>query len=513
MTARGLARALTWTTSAAALALTAHTVWNLRNLRRPPPNPPPPAEWVSVLLPVRDEAHRVEPALRALLAALDACREHAELVVLDDGSTDGTLELVRAVAGDDPRVRVVDGRAHPGGLAGQAVGLPAARRPGEPREHRAGLRRRRRRARPDAVAATVHQLRDSGLDLVSPYPRQLAVTAAERLVQPLLQWSWLTTLPLARRRALRRGRRMSAANGQLLAGRPGRLRPGRRPRARRAPTCSTTSRCCGRSRRAGGRGGVTDGTALATCRMYDGWPELRDGYGKSLWTAFGSPAGGVAVSGVLGAVYCWPALAALAGSPVGALGYAAGVAGRVATGRRTGARVWPDALAHPVSVAAVRRADRCARCASTAAARCAGRAGRSRERPVASRPWRGSWWWAQAWAASPSPRGWRVAAARRHRRRAAPTPWAASSAGSPATASPSTPGPSLLTLPAGLPGPVPEDRRRAGALRRAGRGRPGLPLPVPRRHRARPAQRLARTRRPAPWTTRWAPAPARSGPR
>ena len=33
------------------------------------------------------------------------------------------------------------------------------------------------------------------------------------------------------------------------------------------------------------------------------------------------------------------------------LGYAAGVAGRVVSGRRTGARVWPDALAHPLSVA------------------------------------------------------------------------------------------------------------------------------------------------------------------
>ena len=45
---------------------------------------------------------------------------------------------------------------------------------------------------PHAVAASVALLRWAGLDLVSPYPRQLAVTPAERLVQPLLQWSWLT---------------------------------------------------------------------------------------------------------------------------------------------------------------------------------------------------------------------------------------------------------------------------------------------------------------------------------
>ena len=49
--------------------------------------------------------------------------------------------------------------------------------------------------------------------------------------------------------------------------------------------------------------------------------------------------------------YVVPPLAALRGSRAGLVGYAAGVAGRVLAARRTGARVWPDALAHPVSVA------------------------------------------------------------------------------------------------------------------------------------------------------------------
>jgi hypothetical protein len=101
----------------------------------------------------------------------------------------------------------------------------------------------------------------------------------------------------------------------------------------------------------GGRGGVTDGTDLAACRMYDGWPALRDGYTKSLWAALGSPTGAVATTGVLSALYVWPAVAAALGSRAGAVGYAAGVAGRVVAARRTGGRVWPDALAHPASVA------------------------------------------------------------------------------------------------------------------------------------------------------------------
>jgi hypothetical protein len=84
--------------------------------------------------------------------------------------------------------------------------------------------------------------------------------------------------------------------------------------------------------------------------MYDGWAELRDGYAKSLWSAFGSPTGAAAVVGALGLAYVVPPLAALRGSRVGLLGYVAGVAGRAVVGRRVGARVWPDALAHPASV-------------------------------------------------------------------------------------------------------------------------------------------------------------------
>jgi hypothetical protein len=85
--------------------------------------------------------------------------------------------------------------------------------------------------------------------------------------------------------------------------------------------------------------------------MYDGWAELRDGYTKSLWSAVGgSPTAGVAAAGALTAVWVLPAVAALRGSRVGLAGYVAGVIGRAVVAARTGSRVWPDVLAHPVSV-------------------------------------------------------------------------------------------------------------------------------------------------------------------
>jgi hypothetical protein len=78
--------------------------------------------------------------------------------------------------------------------------------------------------------------------------------------------------------------------------------------------------------------------------MYDGWPQLVEGYTKSAWTI------PLPAAALLGVLYVAPVVAALRGSRTGAAAYAAGVAGRAVTAARTGGRVWPDSLAHPVSV-------------------------------------------------------------------------------------------------------------------------------------------------------------------
>ena len=167
---------------------------------------------------------------------------------------------------------------------------------------------------PDAVRRIAALMRDSGLDLASPYPRQVAITAAERLVQPLLQWSWMTTLPLGVAEDSPRPS-LTAANGQVLA---------ITPAAYQRSGGHTTVRhevlediALARAVKAvGGRANVTDGTDLATCRMYTSRTELVDGYTKSLWAAFGSPAGSVGATGLLTFAYVLPPAAhSLARSP------------------------------------------------------------------------------------------------------------------------------------------------------------------------------------------------------
>lgn len=338
--------------SALACLGTLHGLTNLRRLRRPPSDPAPVVGAVSLLVPARDEAHRITATLVSLLAQRGL--SDAEIVVLDDGSTDGTAEVVRAVGGD--RVRVLTGTPPPPGWLGKphACAQLAAAARGETLvfvDADVVLA-------PDAVAAAVALLRGPGpLDLLSPWPRQVASGVLGRLVQPLLAWSWLTTVPL---RIAERSARpsLAVANGQfLLVDAAALARAGGWGAV--AGEVLDDIGLARAVRAAGGRTGVADGSALATCRMYDTAAQVSAGYRKSLWAAFGSPLGAVAVGSALAVTYVLPAAAAVAGSRVGLAGYLGGVAGRMAAGRWCrGARGgWSstavDAAAHPVSVLAL----------------------------------------------------------------------------------------------------------------------------------------------------------------
>jgi len=325
------------------VALTGHTIVNAALLRRPVRHAST-AERVAALLPLRDEAERVTPCLESLLAQRGV--PNLEIVALDDGSSDGTAEVVRAVAGD--RVRLLTGAAAPPGWLGkphacqQLADAVAAAQVLVFIDADVVLES-------DAIAGAVRLLRSTGGTLLSPYPR---ITGAGRLVQPLLQWSWLTFLPL---RVMERSPRpsLAAAGGQwLVADRHGYDLAGGHAAVR-----GDVLEDIGLARavkRAGRRVVLADGSRLATCRMYTSWQQLCDGYAKSLWASFGSPAGAAAVVGMLLLLYAAPPLLVLSGSIAlaawGLSAYALGVLGRVAAATATGGRAWPDALAQPVSI-------------------------------------------------------------------------------------------------------------------------------------------------------------------
>jgi dolichol-phosphate mannosyltransferase len=66
----------------------------------------PPGE-IWVVIPTYDEAENVQPMLRAVLGVLDRSGLSGRVLVVDDGSPDGTADLAEAMARGDDRVAVL----------------------------------------------------------------------------------------------------------------------------------------------------------------------------------------------------------------------------------------------------------------------------------------------------------------------------------------------------------------------------------------------------------------------
>jgi len=89
-------------------------------------NPTGEAPEISVFLPVYNEEPNLLPLHAKLDEALKSLDSSAEIVYVDDGSTDGSLKILREIAEIDPRVRVVALRRNYGQTAAMAAGIDAA---------------------------------------------------------------------------------------------------------------------------------------------------------------------------------------------------------------------------------------------------------------------------------------------------------------------------------------------------------------------------------------------------
>ena len=71
---------------------------------------------VTVVIPMRDEEANVAPVCAELQAVMDNERLRYEVIVINDGSEDGTAQELEEAVGKDPRFTVVEfaRRASPG---------------------------------------------------------------------------------------------------------------------------------------------------------------------------------------------------------------------------------------------------------------------------------------------------------------------------------------------------------------------------------------------------------------
>ncbi len=315
------------------------------------------AEPVTVGIPARDEVDRL-PALIADLRAQTGVPD-LRVLILDDASSDGTGAAAAQAIGSDERFLVIRSEDEPApGWTGKAA---ACARLAELADTAvlvfldADVR-----LAPGAIAAAVSELRSRDVALVSPWPAQQVGSAAEALVQPLLCWSWASTLPITVGNHSHRPS-MAVACGQFLVFDTAAYRAigGHRAVSASATEDLDIARAL---RRSGRRTALIAAGKQASTRMYSGTTELDAGYTRWLWSAYGaSPLAAGAVGAIAALGYWVPPLAAIGGRDrlrrTAITGYLAAVTGRLlARSTETAAPLNRTdilaALAHPLSVGA-----------------------------------------------------------------------------------------------------------------------------------------------------------------
>jgi hypothetical protein len=100
--------------------------------------------------------------------------------------------------------------------------------------------------------------------------------------------------------------------------------------------------------RNGFKGCVAEGSHIASCQMYNSWNEVKAGYGKSLWAAFGSRFGSFVAIAFLFLTGILPLLGAIAGFTAGFYALEFVVISRIIAARVSGGR-FLDSFLHPIS--------------------------------------------------------------------------------------------------------------------------------------------------------------------
>ena len=320
--------------SALALAL---VIFNSLTIRVIKNSPTKASGSVSVLIPMRNEEANVKGCLSSVLAqkGLDTL----EVIAIDDGSTDNTSNEVKAF----PSVELISGEKLPDKWLGKlwACQQLAEKSSGDYLVFvDADVR-----LSDYAVANSISKM--GNWDFISPYPRQLTSGFVQKIFQPLLQWSWLSSVPLliAQKYSIKS---MAVANGQfLIIKRDAYFKSGAHAGIK---TEVLDDLMLARNLlKQGYKGGVAEASNIATCHMYKNRMELFKGYQKSLWKAFGSVPGTILAIALLIVTGILPIISTALGSTSGLAAFGLITLSRMISSLRTGS-LPNSAIFHPLAI-------------------------------------------------------------------------------------------------------------------------------------------------------------------
>ena len=249
---------------------------------------------VSILIPARNEAGVIE---ETVMRHLRQDYPHYEIIVLDDDSTDGTRERALGAAAGDPRLSVIRGEPLPEGWLGKNWACHQLSRQAE--GEILVFTDADVRWAPGALSALIHLMNKTHANMFTVWPTQQTGTWSERLVVPMMMFVIFGYLPELCVRYVP-WPVFAAANGQCLVFRRQAYRQIGGHAAVRGNVIEDVA-LAWETKRHGMRLVMSVGNRMVNTRMYNGWPEVRDGFAKNILAGHG----GKPVLLLLSAVFHW----------------------------------------------------------------------------------------------------------------------------------------------------------------------------------------------------------------
>ncbi len=273
-----------------ALAITlVSLLMTVRNLGRyRVPMPAGRGGSVAVCIPARNEASNLRACVESAVASAEAIGGgdpiDLEVLVYDDGSTDGTAAILAALVEADPRVKAVATVPLPEGWNGKQHGCD--------RMGRAATKEwllftdADVRFAPKSLATVVATAEAKGVDLLSTFPRQEMRSIGEQLFIPMIGFILFSYLPMGRMQRTLDPAASAGCGQYLFARRTAWLACGGHAAFRES--MHDGIRLPRLLRRHGHRTDLFDGTAIVSCRMYDGFAACWRGFAKNAFEGLGS---------------------------------------------------------------------------------------------------------------------------------------------------------------------------------------------------------------------------------
>ena len=264
------------------------TVRNLARYRQP--IPAGRSGSVAVCIPARNEAANLRACVESAIASAEGIDggEPVELEVLvyDDGSTDGTGAILAALTQEDPRVRAVETVPLPEGWNGKQHGCDRMGRAAS--SEWLLFTDADVRFEPRTLGSVVATAEAKGVDLLSTFPRQEMRSIGERLFIPMIGFILFSYLPMGRMQRTLDPAASAGCGQYLFARRSAWLACGGHAAFR--DSMHDGIRLPRLLRRHGHRTDLFDGTAIVSCRMYDGFAACWRGFAKNAFEGLGSMA-------------------------------------------------------------------------------------------------------------------------------------------------------------------------------------------------------------------------------